>query len=34
MIHEVLADGIEIDPDYYQIAKRRIREALMQPRLI
>jgi DNA modification methylase len=25
--------GIEIDPDYYAIAKRRIEEALMQPRL-
>ena len=26
--------GIEIDPDYYEIAKRRIKEALMQPRLL
>jgi site-specific DNA-methyltransferase (adenine-specific) len=26
--------GIEIDPDYYAIAKRRIQEALMQPRLL
>jgi len=26
--------GIEIDPDYYAIAKRRIEEALMQPRLL
>jgi site-specific DNA-methyltransferase (adenine-specific) len=26
--------GIEIDPDYYAIAKRRIKEALMQPRLL
>ena len=25
--------GIEIDPDYYEIAKRRIKEAQMQPRL-
>ena len=25
--------GIEIDPDYYEIAKKRIKEALMQPRL-
>ena len=26
--------GIEIDPDYYEIAKKRIKEALMQPRLL
>ena len=26
--------GIEIDPEYYEIAKKRIKEALMQPRLI
>jgi len=26
--------GIEIDTDYYEIAKRRIKEALMQPRLL
>jgi site-specific DNA-methyltransferase (adenine-specific) len=26
--------GVEIDPDYYAIAKRRIQEALMQPRLL
>jgi site-specific DNA-methyltransferase (adenine-specific) len=26
--------GSEIDPDYYAIAKRRIEEALMQPRLL
>ncbi len=26
--------GIELDPGYYEIAKRRIREALMQPRLL
>jgi len=26
--------GIEIDPEYYAIAKRRIKEALMQPRLL
>jgi DNA modification methylase len=25
--------GVEIDPDYYAIAKRRIQETLMQPRL-
>jgi site-specific DNA-methyltransferase (adenine-specific) len=25
--------GIEIDPDYFEIAKRRISEALTQPRL-
>jgi len=26
--------GIELDPDYYEIAKKRIKEALMQPRLL
>lgn len=26
--------GYEIDPDYYEIAKRRVHEAQMQPRLI
>ena len=26
--------GIEIDPDYFAIAKRRIKEAQMQPRLL
>ena len=26
--------GIEIDPDYYEIAKKRIKKALMQPRLL
>jgi site-specific DNA-methyltransferase (adenine-specific) len=26
--------GIEIAPDYYEIAKKRIKEALMQPRLL
>jgi site-specific DNA-methyltransferase (adenine-specific) len=26
--------GVEIDPDYYAIAKRRIQEVLMQPRLL
>jgi len=26
--------GIEIDPEYYEIAKKRIKEALMQPRLL
>ncbi len=26
--------GVEIDPDYYAIAKKRIQEALMQPRLL
>ena len=26
--------GIETNPDYYEIAKRRIKEALMQPRLL
>ena len=26
--------GIEIDPDYYQIARKRIKQALMQPRLL
>jgi hypothetical protein len=26
--------GIEIDPDYYAIARKRITEALMQPRLL
>ena len=26
--------GIEIDPDYYEIARKRIKEALMQPKLL
>ncbi len=26
--------GIEIDPDYFKIARKRIKEALMQPRLL
>ncbi|MCC7571184.1 site-specific DNA-methyltransferase, partial [Candidatus Micrarchaeota archaeon] len=26
--------GVEIDPDYYAIARKRIKEALMQPRLL
>ena len=26
--------GVEIDPNYYEIAERRIKEAQMQPRLL
>jgi DNA modification methylase len=26
--------GIELDPNYYEIGKKRIQEALMQPRLL